>query len=55
MKSTRTTSIKSSFQFIQVIVILLLAFLAIESTVLWRVCRQGTQRSKMRACRVCAA
>jgi len=43
MKSTRTTSIKSSFQFIQVIVILLLAFLAIESTVLWRVCRQGTQ------------
>jgi methyl-accepting chemotaxis protein len=43
MKSTHTTSIKSSFQFIQIIVVLLLAFLVIQSSVLWRVCRQGTQ------------
>jgi methyl-accepting chemotaxis protein len=43
MKPTRTKSIKSSFQFIQIVVVLLLAFLAIQSSVLWRVCRQGTQ------------
>jgi methyl-accepting chemotaxis protein len=43
MKSTRTTSIKSSFQFIQIVVVLLLVFLAIQSSVLWRVCSRGTQ------------
>jgi methyl-accepting chemotaxis protein len=43
MKSTRTTSIKSSFRFIQIVVVLLLAFLAIESIWLWQVCSRGTQ------------
>ncbi|HEU5123631.1 MAG TPA: methyl-accepting chemotaxis protein [Verrucomicrobiae bacterium] len=41
MKSSRT-SLQRSFRVIQGIVALLLIFLIIQGTVLWRVCRQGT-------------
>jgi methyl-accepting chemotaxis protein len=41
MKTKRQTSIKKSFLVIQAVVGLLLVFLVIQGTVLWRVCSQG--------------
>ena len=41
MKKNRQISIKSSFHFIQGVVGVLLVFLVIQGTVLWRVCSQG--------------
>jgi hypothetical protein len=42
MKNRRRTSIKSSFLFIQALIVLLLIFLLVQGVVLWQVCQRGT-------------
>jgi len=46
MKSHRSTSIKSSFRLIEVLIVLLLIFLLVQGVVLWRVCQRGTQATQ---------
>lgn len=43
MKQSSRISIKSSFRLIQALILLLLAFLLVQSVVLWSVCQRGAQ------------
>jgi methyl-accepting chemotaxis protein len=46
MKNNRRTSIKSSFRFIEALIVLLLIFLVIQGAFLWRVCQRGTDATQ---------
>ena len=39
----KSASVHRTFQITQIIMVLILAFVVVQGTVLWRVCRQGTQ------------
>ena len=46
MKKIFQVSIKSSFRLIQLLVVLLLIFLVVQSFIFWRACQQGVQATK---------
>ena len=46
MKANRSTSIKSSFRFVEALIVLLLVFLLVQGAVLWRLCQHGNQASQ---------
>jgi methyl-accepting chemotaxis protein len=46
MKRAHHLSIKSSFYIIQLMMLLLLVLLAVQSTIFWRACQQGTAATK---------
>src|SRR5438045_3731395 len=39
----KTTSVHRTFQVTQILMVLILVFLAVQGVVQWRVCREGTQ------------